>query len=271
MIEANEIMNSPITVDKETSIGEVISKMLKEKISHVLISEDGNISKIISEKDICQFLLKKLNEPINKIPIQNISKEIISIDETANIKTCSELMISKNIGSLGIKSGKIIGIITKTDLVKIIQGELKGKKSAVEIMSNDYLWEFSNEPINKIFKKMFDYNISRLILKDENEISSGIITMSDLLKLGFRDFNTNLAEKIELDTDLLYDRFSSEKILGNEISTKKILSVPMTEDISKICTLLLNQKINGLGVLNDNNIIWGILTKTDILKAYVSK
>ena len=271
MIDIKKIMNSPITIEGEKSLGDGISKMLKDKINRLLITKEGKISKIISQKDICQFLLKKPNESINKIPLQSISKELLSIEETENIESCAKLMISNNIGSLGIKSERVIGIITKTDLLKIIQDELKGKKSAVEIMSNDYLWEFSKEPINKIFKKMFEYNISRLILKDENEISSGIITTSDLLKLGFRDFDTTSAEKTKLDTDLLYDRLNSGEISGEQISTKKILSVPMKEDISKICTLLLNQKINGLGVLNDNNIIWGILTKTDIVKAFISK
>jgi len=271
MLEAKNVMNLPIVVDEKTSIGEVILKILNEKISRVLISENGKITKIISEKDICHFLLGNSNEPINKIPIGKISKEILSINPTENIKTCVELMISKNIGSLGVKSEKIIGILTKTDVVKNIQSELKGKKSAVEIMSNDYLWEFSNEPINKIFKKMFDFNISRLILKNKNEISSGILTMGDLLKIGFKNFDTDSENKVEFDTDLLYDRFNSGKILGDEISTKKILSVPMNEDISEICSLLLKQGINGLGVLNDNNIIWGILTKTDILKAFINK
>jgi len=269
MIVAEDIMNSTISIDKETSIRNVISKILKEKIGRILISEDENITKIVSQKDICHFLLEKPNEIIDEIPIEIISEKIFSVNPTENIKNCAKLMISNNIGSLGIKSEKIVGILTKTDIVKIIQEELKGKKSAVEIMSNEYLWEFSKEPINKIFKKMFDYNISRLILKNENEISSGIITMSDLLKLGFRDFNINSINNEELDTNLLHSRLNSEKILGNEISTKEILSVPMNEDISKICSLLLNQKIDGLGVLNDNNIIWGILTKTDILKTYI--
>ena len=261
MLEVKNVMNSPIVVDKETSIGEVILKILKEKISRVLISEDGNITKIISEKDICHFLLKNSNEPINKIPIEKISKEILSVNPTDNIKMCVELMISKKIGSLGVKSEKIIGILTKTDIVKILQSELKGKKSAVEIMSNDYLWEFSNEPINKIFKKMFDFNISRLILKNKNEISSGILTMGDLLKLGFIDFDTGSVNKVEFDTNLLYDRFNSGKILGDEISTKQILSVPMNEDISEICSLLLKQGINGLGVLNGQQYNLGNFNK----------
>ena len=271
MLKAKNIMNPIISIDKETSIGNVISKILKEKISRILISDDIDITKIVSQKDICRYLLEKPNESIDETPIEKISKKILAVDSNEDIKTCAELMLSKNIGSLGIKSNEIIGIFTKTDIVKIIQNELKGKKLAVEIMSNEYLWEFSEVKINKIFKKMLDFNISRLILKNENEITTGIITISDLLKLGFSDFNTNSINKTELNINLLFDRFNSEKILGNQISTKKIFSVPMIEDISKICELLINEKIDGLGVLNDNNIIWGILTKTDILKAFINK
>lgn len=178
-------------------------------------------------------------------------------------------MVQKNIGSLGIKSEKINGILTKTDIVKNIQAELKEKK-AVEIMSNDYLWEFSDLPINHIFKKMIDFNISRLILKEENEISSGIITIRDLLKLGFRNLNTSSIQSEELDTGLLFERFYSDKIKGQELSSKEIISVPMMENLSKVCSLLLKEGIDGVGVLNDNNIIWGVLTKTDLLKSYIN-
>ena len=271
VIQVTNIMNNPIAVDKETSIGDAISKILKEKISRLLISDDGNITDIVSEKDICHFLLNNPNESINKIPINKISNKLESINPDEDIKSCAKIMISKNIGSLGINSEKIIGIITKTDIVKNIQNEFKEKKSAVEIMTNDYLWEFSNESINKIFKKMIDFNISRLILKEQNEISSGILTIRDVLKLGFRDFDTNSIHKVELDSDLLFERFNSGKITGNEISSKKIISVPMDEDLSRVCSLLLNQGIDGLGVLNDNNIIWGILTKTDIVKAFINE
>ena len=271
VIQAKNIMNNPIVMDKETSIGEVISKILKEKISRLLISEDNDITNIVSEKDICHFLLNKPDESINQIPIKKISNKLESINPNEGIKSCAKIMISKNIGSLGIMSEQISGIITKTDIVKAIQSNFKGKKSAVEIMTNDYLWEYSDKSINEIFKKMIDFNISRLILKEKNEISSGILTVKDLLKLGFKDFDTNSINTIELDTNLLFDRFNSGKITGDTISSKKIISVSMNEDLSKVCSSLLNGGIDGLGVLNDNNIIWGILTKTDIVKDFINK
>ncbi|MHA7733160.1 CBS domain-containing protein [Nitrosopumilus sp. S6] len=271
MIQAKSVMNSPITMDKKTSIAEVISHILKEKISRLLLLEDNNITEIVSEKDICQFMLKNSTETIDEIPISKISKKIISINPDEDLKVCAEIMISKNIGSIGIGIKKIDGIVTKTDIVKTIQNEFKGKKTAVEIMTDDYLWEFSDQPINSIFKKMIDFNISRLIIKEKNEIASGIITIRDLLKLGFKDFNTDSVHESELDTRLLFERFNSGKILGEQLSTKKILSVPMDEDLSKVCSLLWNKGIDGLGVLNDNNIIWGILTKTDIVKEFINQ
>lgn len=264
-------MNIPIGINGEESIGNGISKILKEKISRILILENNQTLGIVSEKDICKFLLTNPNEPINSIPIKNISKKIITIMPQDSIISCAEKMISNDIGSLGVQSDEIVGIVTKTDVVRVAQEIMKDEKSSVEMMSDDYLWEFSNEPIKKIFQKMIDFNISRLILKEQNEITSGIITMRDLLKLGFKDYNKNSIDKEELDTELLFERFNSKEILGNKISTKEIISVSMTEDISKICQMLLSKGIDGLGVLNDNNIIWGILTKTDILKAMINK
>ena len=54
-------------------------------------------------------------------------------------------MLEKNIGSLGIRSDdkKIIGIITKTDLVKDFAKNHQNEKIVGEFMSAHYSWVYS--------------------------------------------------------------------------------------------------------------------------------
>ncbi len=48
--------------------------------------------------------------------------------------------------------------------------------------------------------------------------------------------------------------------------TKKIITVNYDEDLAKTCKVLLDNGINGIGVLSRYGTIIGILSKTDIIK-----
>ena len=111
-------MNKPIFVGRDSTIGSVLKKILKEKKSRFLI--ESETPQIVTEKDISMFLLSDDSErKLDNIPIMELSKQLITVDKQTSPSESSKEMISKGIGSLGVTSEQsIIGIITKTDLTK---------------------------------------------------------------------------------------------------------------------------------------------------------
>ena len=55
--------------------------------------------------------------------------------------------------------------------------------------------------------------------------------------------------------------------LARDIKSKGIISIKFNESLKNACDLLLKNNINGLTVLDGNNSIVGIISKTDIIKA----
>lgn len=47
----------------------------------------------------------------------------------------------------------------------------------------------------------------------------------------------------------------------------EIATVNYDDDLAKACKVLMDKKINGVGVLSSNGALIGILSKTDIIKA----
>jgi len=277
MKDAKIYMNSPITINISARVSDVLKKLLELKKSRILVTNNNMITEIVSEKDIGLFLLMDQTErKLGDIPISEISKKIISIKETTSLDECARKILELGIGSLTLTSnGDIVGIITKTDLVKFFVDEHSGKKMVGEYMTPYYAWEYSDSTLSKIASKMIKEKISRVILRNKNEVPEGVITFRDLfhtsLNLGQQedvlDNSDSLVSAIFPRKGFISDSGFGASVKASDVMTKKIMTVNYDDDLGKAGKLLLENKINGAGVLSSNGNLIGIISKTDIVKA----
>ena len=121
MSRLEELMNSPTTLDIESTIEDVVKIMNGKKIGRLLVTENKKITSIITEKDLGLFLLKdKSDRTLQQIPSSELVKPILTISQSAKSQDGAKIMLENSIGSLGIisKEKDIVGIITKTDLIR---------------------------------------------------------------------------------------------------------------------------------------------------------
>lgn len=277
MYPIEEIMKKPVTLSKDATVSDAIRIMANKKIGRILVSEGQKIVAIVTEKDMAFFLLNDQSEKkLEEIPIQKIMKPVLSVSESTSIKGCAKEMLENGIGSLAVTEGdKIVGIITKTDLIEYFAKTQSGKKIVGEYMSPYYAWAYSDTPLYDIVSKMVNDKISRLILRDHDETPIGILSFSDLFRLSLTMGNQN---KIVDDTNpsipIVFPRkgFVSKEGFGGTIKASQIMkdeivTVNYDDDLAKVCKVLIDNKINGVGVLSSNGVLIGVLSKTDIIKA----
>lgn len=277
MDNAKAYMNSPISIDNSAHLDMVLKKIIDEKKSRLLVTNNGKITEIISEKDLGLFLFSdQTQRKLNQIHISEVSKKIISIDENTPLNKCAEKMLENGIGSLVVISNDdVVGIITKSDLVKYFAITLLQEKTVGEYMSPYYAWQYSDSSISKIVLKMIDEKISRIVLRDHNERPVGIITFRDLFNMSLKLGEENdVLDNSDPLISVIFPRkgFISESGFGGttkaeEIMSKKIVSVRYDDDLAQTGQLLLDSGINGAGVLSAKDNLIGIISKTDIVKA----
>lgn len=270
-------MNSPRTIKYESSLADVLKKIIDEKKSRILVTKNGIISGLVSEKDLGFFLLTDDSQrKLDEIPLSHIFKTIISVDEKIPLNECAQIMLKNGIGSLVITSnGVVAGILTKTDLVRYFTKTHPDKKIVGEYMSPYYAWQYSTTPLFKVVHKMIDDKISRVILRDGNESPVGIVTFRDLFNLALRlGEQEDVLDNSDPLISVIFPRkgFVSESGFGGstkveEIMNRNIVSVNYDDDIAKTGKILLDKDINGAGVLSGNGNLIGIISKTDIVKA----
>ena len=268
-------MSKPISINQSSNLSDVLKKILSEKISRLLVEINGMITEIVSEKDLGMFLLSDESErKLGDIPLSEISKKIISINDNAELGECAQKILECGIGSLVVTSN-VQGIVTKTDLIKYFSSAFSNKKFVGEYMTPYYAWQYSDSSLSKIVSKMVEEKISRIILRNKHDIPEGVITFRDLfytsLKLGQED---DIIDNNDPLISVIFPRkgFVSELGFGgsmkaSEIMSKNILSVNYDDDLAQTGQLLIDKKINGAGVLSKNGNLIGIISKTDIVKA----
>ena len=119
-----EIMHKDIfSIDYESSIIDACKRFYRKQIGSLLVLEDGKLKGIITERDIISKVII-LNKDPNETYVSDImSTEVITVNQDSKIEEAVRIMNEKNIKKLPVVSdtGKIVGIITTSDITKIIK------------------------------------------------------------------------------------------------------------------------------------------------------
>jgi len=277
MKHAKDYMNSPRTIKHDSSLADVLKKIIDEKKSRLLVTENNKITGLVSEKDLGIFLFMDDSErKLDEIPLSEIIRPMITVDEKIGLGKCAEMMMTNLIGSLIVTSNdEVVGILTKTDLLRYFTKTHLNEKIVGEYMSPYYAWQYSDTPLYKVVLKMIDDGISRMILRNHDEVPVGIITFRDLFELALKQGNfDDVLDNTDPVISIIFPRkgFISESGFGgsvkvDDIMSKNIVSVNYDDDLAKAGKLLLEENINGAGVLSRHDSIIGIISKSDIIKA----
>ncbi|ABX13167.1 CBS domain-containing protein [Nitrosopumilus maritimus] len=277
MSELVSISQKPITSDSNESLDKIITKMLKDNISRIVLTQGNSPVGIITEKDIGLFLLTDDTERnLADIPASQIMNNFTSVNESMSVEKCVELMLEQNIGSLGVSSSQneLVGIITKTDIAKYYSQNYVGKHTVGDIMTISYIAANSDDYLKDVVQKMVEEKISRIFLKNKENDPEGILTFRDLFHVALEKGNTDaVLDNADDAISVVFTRkgFLSDSGFGattmaKDVMTKSFETIDFEEELTVACKVMAQNKINGLGV-KINGKLGGVLSKTDTLKA----
>jgi acetoin utilization protein AcuB len=134
-----ERMSHPvIAVSPDVPIHDVLVMFKKEHIRRAPVMKDDKLVGIVSERDllnaspspVTSLSVWEINYLISKVTVKQVmSKKVKTIDIDTPIEEAARIMADSKIGGMPvIRSGKVVGIITETDLFKIFL-ELMGART----------------------------------------------------------------------------------------------------------------------------------------------
>jgi CBS domain-containing protein len=116
-------------------------------------------------------------------------------------------------------------------------------RQAITLEPNRTLYDSRNS--------LLRYNISRIVVAKDNK-PLGIVTEKDISQFLYREVPNRRLNEIRLD----------------EIMSKKLVTAREEDDLKACAKLMLENKISSIIVIDNNNGLKGIFTKSDLVDAY---
>lgn len=144
MLVANRMTPNPVTVTPNSSVEKAILLMRERKIRRLpVIDSAGHLVGIVSDDDILQAspspattLAKwEITELLEGLTIDKImTKDVVSIPEDTPLEDAARIMADRKIGGLPVmRNSELVGIITESDLFKVLLQLLGGRRNGVRI------------------------------------------------------------------------------------------------------------------------------------------
>jgi acetoin utilization protein AcuB len=139
-----ERMSRPvISVSPDDPINEVLAMFRNEHIRRAPVMTGGKLVGIVSDRDLLNaspssattLSVWELNYLISKVKVKDVmTKKVITVDAEIPIEEAARIMADKKIGGLPVMSSdKVVGMITETDLFKILLELMGARQKAIRV------------------------------------------------------------------------------------------------------------------------------------------
>ena len=117
-----------ITVGPDETVLAAATKMAQKGIGSLVITEKSSPLGIITERDLVRKVIAAKRDPNNTIISELMSKPLFTVSPDDDVKEAAKTMSINEVRRLPVvENGKIVGILTATDLAKSIVGQLTGQ------------------------------------------------------------------------------------------------------------------------------------------------
>ncbi|BDQ31330.1 inosine-5-monophosphate dehydrogenase [Nitrosopumilus zosterae] len=275
------IIKQPISISPNTSILDARDIFLRYKIGRLVVELNQKPVGIITEKDLSRSVSVFNQKPVSKILIRDImTKDLITLQPEASIYDCAKLMQKHGISSIIIKTskGKLVGVVTKTDLVSTFLIQSTASLPISKIMTKKVITVSPNDSIFEVESVLLNNQIHRVIVTN-NKIPVGIITYRDFIPAKTFDLHnefTDPEERSEIFWNAHLNELNVNKLSylltfsAKDIMTKNPFFVSADDVVYTAAIIMIRHGISGLPVIRGKKMV-GIITKTDIVNILASK
>lgn len=139
-----ERMSHPvISVKPDVPILDALKLMQRERIRRMPVIQDGKMLGIVSDKDLIHaapsdatsLSVWEINYLVSKIHVKDVmTTHVLSVTEDTPIEEAARIMADNKIGGLPVVSdGGVVGLITETDLFKILLELMGARETGVRV------------------------------------------------------------------------------------------------------------------------------------------
>ncbi len=247
-LKVNEIMSRDVvTTTLSTLMSDAAKTMGERHIGSLIVIDYGTPVAIVTERDLLSKVLADGHNPETTTVEEVMSYPLIRICPTTEIREAARTMIHRK-GRLAVfECGKIVGVITASDLIREMPDATETSLNVDEFMTSDVVTVDAKETIDTITRIMGSKRIGSVIVTRAGK-PSGIFTERDLL------------------SKFLMKGKSLNTPVGKAVSSP-LKTAPAGISIHEAAKTMAAQHIRRLPLVKKKQIA-GIITARDLVEAY---
>lgn len=259
MAEITSISTSnPVTVRPVEELITVIDLMSKRGFRRLPVTWEGQLVGIITSSDVLKVLSTGDHDLLHKELHNFMTTEPLVVYRDDQVSKAISIMLKESIGGLPVLSpndGSLAGIITERDLVKafvdsIADADLEG---FINLEPPQLL--YNKTTVKDVIDAMVEYGSSRLILINTKKKVKGIVTTKDILR--------------HLNNEIIKFGKAPEGILtvdAIDLAATDILTTDAHKSVAEVTQILLEHKIGGIPVVEEDGTLIGMFTERNLLQ-----
>ena len=133
-MRVSDLMSQDVaTVGVADSCQEAVARMVRRKIRHLpVVERDGRLVGVVTDRDLRHRLFEprvmkeigtvSVDQILKTVPVKDImSTPVVTVGPQDELETAARVMLEDKVGSLPVvENGRVVGIITETDLLRQI-------------------------------------------------------------------------------------------------------------------------------------------------------
>jgi len=271
---ADIMVPAPIVVEVPGTRNDAINMMVRNKLTGlpVVRSSDGQLMGIVSRRDI----FRKFEEDQLSLIMK---KEIKTISPDATVEEAADIFYSMRIHRLPVvDNGKLVGIITPTDLLKLIK-DMKTSLTAEDAINTTCVTAYEDEPLTYTIPAMRISDVTALPVLDAQGALVGIFTDRDLFDDQVKDEEALKALGISDDDNLAgyrnvlplfyaaTDKYQEGDRRVKDFMVRNPTTIFKKMNLAEVAKLMLANDFGQLPVHGNKNDLEGMIYDVDVLKA----
>ena len=135
---------NPVTITSDVSVPQALRIMRDKKVRRLpVLDGKGKLVGIVSDKDLLHaspspatsLAVWEMNELLAKLKVEKVmAREVITVSEDLPLEEAARIMVDRRIGGLPVmREQTLAGIITETDLFKVLLELLGGRRSGMRV------------------------------------------------------------------------------------------------------------------------------------------
>jgi len=242
-----ELASRPvISVEAETPVIEALKLMSARRISCLVVLFNGESVGILTERDVVFAANWVIGQPALRIR-EVMSKPVLTASSETTVAGAYRLFRENGIRHLVVlgEQMELAGIFTQTDLVRAFSGAIFSGAHKVSLLMSSQVRHVSPEVTARhALSLMASHAISGVVVI-EGERPVGVFSERDAVRL--------VAAGVDLS-----------RLPVGTVMTSPVVTIPASAPSTHAIDLMHNHDVRRLLVLNEEGVLAGVLTQTDL-------